>query len=155
MATPRMSLFPKMHKVLKRHYKPVPTPDRPVFEHLLYACCLENAPYEAADKALAAVSSSFFDWNEVRVSTVKELAEVMHILPDPAVAANNLKRVLQGVFESTYSFDLESLQKQNLGQAAQRLKKFEGTTPFAINYVTLRPEQMDALAPLVSRLAGN
>ncbi|MEX2558413.1 MAG: hypothetical protein WD403_00795, partial [Pirellulales bacterium] len=93
-------------------------------------------PYEAGDKALAAVSSSFFDWNEVRVSTVKELAEVMHILPDPAVAANNLKRVLQGVFESTYSFDLESLKKQNLGQAAQRLKKFEGTTPFAINYVT-------------------
>lgn len=137
MANPnRMALLTKMHKVLKKHYKPVPIPDRPVLEHLLYACCLENARYEQADKAFAAVSTSFFDWNEVRVSTVKELAEVMNMLPAAAAAAANLKRALQGVFESTYSFDLEPLKKQNLGQAQQRLKKLEGTTPFSIAYLT-------------------
>ena len=137
MANPnRMALLTKMHKVLKKHYKPVAIPDRPVLEHLLYACCLENAPYEQADKAFAAVSTSFFDWNEVRVSTVKELAEVMNMLPAAAAAAANLKRVLQGVFESTYSFDLEPLKKQNLGQAQQRLKKLEGATPFTISYLT-------------------
>jgi hypothetical protein len=131
-----MSLLGKMHKVLKKHYKPVPIPDRPVLEHLLFACCLENGPYDAAERAFAAISTTFFDFNEVRVSTVKELSEVMHMLPEPAVAAANLKRVLQSVFESTYSFDLEPLKKQNLGQAAQRLKKIDGTTPFAIAYVT-------------------
>lgn len=137
MANPnRMALLTKMHKVLKKHYKPVAIPDRPVLEHLLFACCLENAPYEQADKAFAAVSTSFFDWNEVRVSTVKELAEVMNMLPAAAAAASNLKRVLQGVFESTYSFDLEPLKKQNLGQAQQRLKKLEGATPFTIAYLT-------------------
>lgn len=137
MANPnRMALLTKMHKVLKKHYKPVAIPDRPVLEHLLYACCLENAPYEQADKAFAAVSTSFFDWNEVRVSTVKELAEVMSMLPAAAAAAANLKRVLQGVFESTYSFELEPLKKQNLGQAQQRLKKLEGATPFTIAYLT-------------------
>src|SRR5690348_12670171 len=132
----RAALINKMHKVLKKHYKPVPTPNRPALEHLLYACCLENAHYEAADKAYAAASTSFFDWNEVRVSTVKELAEVMNMLPDPPSAAANLKRALQGVFESTYSFDLETLKKQNLGQAQQRLKKLEGTTHFTIAYLT-------------------
>ena len=137
MANPnRMALLTKMHKVLKKHYKPAAIPDRPVLEHLLYACCLENAAYEQADKAFAAVSTSFFDWNEVRVSTVKELAEVMNVLPAAGAAAANLKRVLQGVFESTYSFDLEPLKKQNLGQAQQRLKKLEGTTPFTIAYLT-------------------
>lgn len=137
MATPnRMAILTKMHKVLKKHYKPAAIPDRPVLEHLLYACCLENAPYEAADKAFAAVSTGFFDWNEVRVSTVKELAEVMNMLPAPQEAAARLKKSLQAVFESTYSFDLEALKKQNLGQAQQRLKKFDGVTPFAIAYLT-------------------
>ncbi|HUY87482.1 MAG TPA: hypothetical protein VMV10_01985 [Pirellulales bacterium] len=137
MANPnRMALLTKMHKVLKKHYKPAPIPDRPVLEHLLYACCLENARYEQADKAFIAVSTSFFDWNEVRVSTVKELAEVMNMLPTATAAATHLKRALQSVFESTYSFDLEPLKKQNLGQAQQRLKKLEGTTPFSIAYLT-------------------
>jgi endonuclease III len=132
----RTAVLTKLHKVLKKHYKPVPTTERTVLAHLLYACCLENATYEAADKAFAAVSSGFFDWNEVRVSTVKELGEVMHMLPDPLSAASNLKRILQGVFESTYSFDLEALTKQNLGVAQQRLKKLEGCTNFAVAFVT-------------------
>lgn len=137
MASPnRAALITKMHKVLKKHYTPVPTPERPVLEQLLYACCLENARYEAADKAYAAVSTTFFDWNEVRVSTVKELAEVMHTLPDPQAAAARLKRTLQSVFEASYTFELEGLKKQNLGQAQQKLAKYEGVTPFAVAYVT-------------------
>jgi endonuclease-3 len=134
--TNRTAFLTKLHKVLKRHYKPVSTLERPVLSHLLYACCLENATYDAADKAFAAVSNGFFDWNEVRVSTVKELGEVMHMLPDPVAAASNLKRILQGVFESTYSFELEGLTKQNLGVAQQRLKKLDGCTNFAVAYVT-------------------
>lgn len=132
----RTALINKMYKVLKKHYKPVPTPERPALEHVLYACCLENAGYEAADKAYTAVSTTFFDWNEVRVSTAKELAEVMHTLPEPLVAAANLKRVLQGVFEASYSFDLEALKKLPLGQAQQKLQKIPGVTPFAVAYVT-------------------
>lgn len=132
----RTALINKVHKVLKKHYKPVSIPERPLLEHALYACCLENASYEAADKAYAAASSTFFDWNEVRVSTVKELAEVMHVLPEPAAAAGNLKRVLQSVFEANYSFDLETLKKMPLGQAQQKLQKHPGATPFVVAYVT-------------------
>lgn len=132
----RSALINKMHKVLKKHYKPVPIPQRPALEHLLYACCLENSHYEAADKAYAALSTSFFDWNEVRVSTVKELAEVMHMLPNPTAAAGNLKHVLQSVFEATYSFEIESLKKLPLGQAQQKLQKYNGVTPFAVGYLT-------------------
>jgi endonuclease III len=132
----RSALINKMYKVLKKHYKPVPIPERSTLEHVLYACCLENATYEAADKAYAAASSTFFDWNEVRVSTVKELAEVMHVLPEPVAAASNLKRVLQSVFEAGYSFDLEALKKLPLGQAQQKLQKHPGVTPFVVAYVT-------------------
>jgi endonuclease-3 len=132
----RSALINKMHKVLKKHYTPTPIPERPTLEHLLYACCLENAPYEAADKAYAALSTAFFDWNEVRVSTVKELSEVMHMLPEPTVAAGHVKHVLQTVFEATYSFDIEAMKKMPLGQAQQKLQKYDGVTAFGLAYVT-------------------
>jgi hypothetical protein len=132
----RSALFTKLHKVLKKHYKPLPSVERPVLEHMIYACCLENAPYTSADQAYETLVSGFFDWNEVRVSTVRELAKAMPMLPEPETAASNLKRILYSVFESAYSYDLEALKKQNLGQAIQKLKKYEGTTPFVVAFAT-------------------
>jgi endonuclease-3 len=38
------------------------------------------------------------------------------------------------VFESVYEFDIESLKKQNIGQAAKLLQKYNGTTPFVVSY---------------------
>lgn len=137
MAAPsRSSQFVKLHKILKKHYKPVaPDSSRPVLEQLLFACCLENAPYEAAEESFAALVHNFYDWNEIRVSTARELAEVMPGVPDPAAAANRVKRVLQSVFETTYTFDLEELRKLNLGPATEKLGKLAGASKFAVAYV--------------------
>ncbi|OHB81530.1 MAG: hypothetical protein A2V98_01395 [Planctomycetes bacterium RBG_16_64_12] len=133
----RTSRFNKVHKVLKKHYQMVPTdPDRTVFEQLVFACCLENAHYDRAEEACAALEHNFFDWNEIRVTTIRELSEVMARLPEPPAAANRVKRVLQSIFELTYSFDLEELRKQNLGPAVEHLKKIDGTTNFSVAYVT-------------------
>ena len=131
----RAAQFAKIYKVLKKSYKPVaPTADRQVLEHLVFACCLENAHFEKAEEAFATLVHTFFDWNEIRVTTVKELAEILAVLPDPAAAATRLKRVLQHVFESTYSFDLEDMRKKNLGQSVERLQKFTGITDFVVSY---------------------
>jgi endonuclease-3 len=136
-ASNRAALIDKTYKVLKKHFKPVaPNSNRALLEQLLFACCLENSRHEAAEEAYARLSTTFFDWNEVRVTTVKELAETMHMLADPAEAAERVKKSLQSVFESTYSFDLEHLKKQNIGQAIQKLEKYSGVTPFAVAYVT-------------------
>ncbi len=133
----RTALLNKTHRVLKQHYKAVHVPgDRSLLEHMLYACCLENASYEAAEKMFEHLRKSFFDWNEVRVSTVMELSEAMHTLPDPAAAASNLKRILQGTFESTYSFDLETLKKQNIGAGIKELEKLGGASAFVVGYAT-------------------
>ncbi len=138
MSTPnRSALINKIYKTLKKHYKSAASRnEQPVLESLLYACCLEDTQPATAEEVYAAIKSSFFDWNEVRVSTVKELAEVMEPLFNPVVAAGRLKSVLQNVFESDYSFDLESLKKQNLGAAIKRLQKLQGTTPFNVAYAT-------------------
>jgi hypothetical protein len=133
----RGPLINKLYKVLKQHYKPVEVDaNRPLLEQMLFACCLENAPYDKAAKTYEHVSTAFFDWNEVRVSTVNELAEAMRDLPTAAAAAANLKRLLQTVFESTYSFELEAMKKQNIGAGIKRLEKMEGATPFVVAFAT-------------------
>jgi hypothetical protein len=132
----RAAILNKAHKVLKKHYKPaVPPAERNVLEHLLYACCLENARVEAADEAFAKLKELFFDWNEVRVTTTTELAEVMTSIPDAPAAATRIKKSLQSVFEANYTFDLDPLQKQNLGKAEKDLEKIVGSSAFVRAYV--------------------
>lgn len=135
-ATTRSAQFVRLHKILKKHYAPVtPDPNRSVLEHLLFAACLENAHYRVAEEMFGALVHTFFDWNEIRVSSVRELSEVLSGLPDPAAAGLRVKRILQHIFEATYAFDLEDLRKQNLAPAVERLEKIEGTTKFSIAYV--------------------
>ena len=133
----RSALINTAYEVLKQHYQPLlPPADRSLFEHLLYACCLEDARPEAADEAFARLQQTFFDWNEVRVTTIRELSETMSSLPAPTAAATKLKRVLQHIFETHYSFDIESLKKQNLGKAVKDLEGIRGITHFVVDYVT-------------------
>ncbi len=135
--TNRSAIISKLYKVLKKHYKPIAPPaDRPALEHLIYGCLLENARYEAADEAFAKLKELYFDWNEIRVTTVTELAEGMGGVPDAPAAAQRVKRALQSIFEGGYSFDIESLKKQNLGKAEKDLEKVNGSTPFVRAYVT-------------------
>ncbi|MCO6046754.1 hypothetical protein NG895_22890 [Aeoliella sp. ICT_H6.2] len=122
---------------IKKHYKPVGvTKDRTLIEHLIFACLLENSPHEAAEEAFERLKTEYFDWNEVRVSTKRELAETLKTLNDPETAAERLKRTLHSVFESVYVYDLEHLKKQNLGQATKTIEKYEGTSPFTVAFVT-------------------
>jgi endonuclease-3 len=132
----RTAQFGKLHKVLKKHYKPVASnADRTVMEQLLFACCLDDARYEAAEEAFAALKHTFFDWNEVRVTSISELSEVMACLPDPRAAANRVKRVLHAVFESRFNFDLEDSKKKNLGPTIKWLEDLDGTTKSIVAFV--------------------
>jgi hypothetical protein len=134
MSTNRAALFSKIYKVLKKHYKPItPLAERSLLEHLLYAFCLENSRYEMADEAFAKLQL-YADWNEVRVTTVTELSEVMSMLPQAADAARHLKQTLQTIFETRYSFDLDYLKKMNLGKAIKELEGLRGITAFAVAY---------------------
>jgi hypothetical protein len=133
----RAAVLTKLHKVLKKHYEPVnPPAGRTLLENMLFACCLENSPYAAAEQAYEAVSKAYFDWNEVRVSTVKEISEVMKALPDPQASASLLRRCLQATFEANYSFDLELMKKLNLGVAVQKLSSYDGMSAFVVSYIT-------------------
>ena len=132
----RKQLVPKLHKVLKGHYKPVvANTGRSMLEQVLFACCLENAQHDAAEKAFSRLLEGYFDLNEIRVTTVAELAETLHGLPDPSRAALALRRVLQGVFESTYSFSLDHAKKHSIAHGVKTLEHIHGIPPFVVQHV--------------------
>lgn len=106
-----------------------------MLEHLLYACCLENATPAQADEAFGKLQTLYFDWNEVRVTTISELTDVMGKITDASDAARRLRYCLHHVFESHYSFEIDELKKLTIGKAIKQLKSYQGITPFVISYV--------------------
>ncbi len=136
VAQNRAALIKTTLNYAKKKFNPAPAPpERSLLEHWIYGCCLENAHHEEADKAYQAITEAAFDWNEIRVTTVTELAEQMSAVANPREAATRVKRTLQSVFEWKYTYDLESLKKQNLGKTEQDLLRLTGTSPFSVSYV--------------------
>ena len=133
----RAELIVKLYKAVKKDFQPISPPsNRTVIDHAIYACCLENSTAEEADESLAKLQENYFDWNEVRVTTDRELATTVKSLTDPLKAATRVKKMLYGIFETYYQFDLEFLKKENLGKAVQSFDKMVGVTPFAISYIS-------------------
>jgi endonuclease-3 len=108
---------------------------RPVLEQLLYAVCREGVTRERADRAFRTLRERFFDWNEVRVSSPRELAEALAGLPEPEARAQRLIDFLQEVFETDFAFDLEGLHKKGLKQAAKQLARYQAANDYAVAWV--------------------
>lgn len=134
-ASNRAKKIAKLHSVLKKHYQPVKAPTRSILEHIVYACCLEDSKFDHANDAFARLQEIYTGWNEIRVTTVAELAEEMSELSQPQLAAERVKRTLYGLFESQYSWDFDHLRKENLGKATQKLTAIKSITPFVLSYV--------------------
>ena len=133
----RAGLITKIFKVLKKYYKPaISRQDRSLLEHVLYGCCLENSTAEAVDEVFARLEQNYFDWNEIRVTSIAELSLSMASLSDPTEAARRLKGALHGIFETHYAFDIDALRKQNLGAAVKEFQQLGKLTKFGLAYVT-------------------
>ena len=112
-------------------------PARPVLEQFIYAICREGTTRPQADQAFQALQTRFFDWNEIRVSSPEELADVLAgLMPEPEKRAQRIVDFLQEVFETTFAFDLEALQKKGLKQAAKQLARYQAANDYAVAWVT-------------------
>jgi endonuclease-3 len=120
---------------LKKRYEAATSESLPVLEHFLYAVCREGTTREQADRAFRTLRERFFDWNEIRVSSTRELEEAMANLPEAEARALRLTSLLQEVFETTFSFDLETLHKKGFKQAAKHLARYQAANDYAVAYV--------------------
>ncbi|MCS7016237.1 MAG: hypothetical protein RMJ19_06325 [Gemmatales bacterium] len=105
---------------------------RPVLEQMLYAICRRNCARDAADAAFERLQRAFTDWNEVRVSALREVADVLAPLPEAFTRAEQITSLLDDVFNSQYSFDLEGLRNKPLQQATRQLARWRHADEFVI-----------------------
>ena len=119
--------------------EPEPDGPRPVLHEFIYALCREDATREQADQAFAHLCERFFDWNEVRVSSVRELEEAFAGLSNAAGRAERLSAFLREVFETEFSFDLDKqLLKKGLKLAAKQLASYEAFNDYIGAWVMQR-----------------
>lgn len=133
--TNKQRLLTQLFTNLKKRYDPRAQEARPVLEQFLYAIVREGTTRELADRAFRNLHERFFDWNEVRVSSPREIEEVLEDLPHADVRAQRLISVLQEVFETTFSFDLEGLHKKGVKQAAKQLSRYQAASDYAVAWV--------------------
>lgn len=139
-ATNKQRVLTNLFSGLKKRYDPADPESRPVLEQLLYAILREGTTRELAERAYRNLQEKFFDWNEIRVSSVREVEEAIGHLPQAEARAQRLIALLQEVFETTFSFDLESLHKKPLKQASKQLSRYKAIegNDFAVAWVIQR-----------------
>lgn len=112
---------------LKKRF-PLPAPEevspRPLLEELVFAICREGSTTADAQAGYERLRKAFVDWNEVRVSTVQEVADVLRPLPQAGPRAGWIIGVLQAVFELNYAFDLGDMEKKGLKHAAKQISRY-------------------------------
>ncbi len=121
----------------KKYGSRVPKTDHDVLDSLLFAICLEDATHERAEATIARLHEAFFDYNEIRVSSITEVQHVFVDESEPEWRAMRVRESLQQVFEGRYSYDLEDFKKKNLDAAEKYLKQISSLTPFVMSHTMM------------------
>jgi endonuclease-3 len=131
----KQRLLSTLFNAFKKHCPPAEPELRPVLEQLLFSVCRESTTRDQANQAFQGLQQRFYDWNEIRVSSLREIEDAIRNLPQADVRAQRLLGLLQEVFETTFSFDLESLHKKGLKQAAKQIARYQAANDFSVSWV--------------------
>lgn len=129
----------KLYRDLKRQYqKPQKVEYALLLDALVYAIVSENISVAKARSASRKLADYFIDFNDLRVSQLVEIVEVLG--GDTAVTRNiasMLTMALGTVFREYNTISLEALKKIGKRPARQVLEKMDGTTSFVVDYCVL------------------
>jgi endonuclease III len=119
---------------------------------LVYGIIGENTTEPGAQAAIAAMRDNFVDWNDLRVSRVEEITELL-TEDSPLIrrSAAAITIALRSVFDEFHSTSLVPLKKMGKRPAKQAMQKLQGVSHFALNYCMLTSLQAHAI-PLTKRM---
>jgi endonuclease-3 len=132
----KSKVLARLLKLLKKEFGGLPKREQlPVLEAMVFSACLENSSYEAADASFARLKDDFFDWNEVRVSTISELEPVFEGVHEPKWCAMRVRYLLYYVFDHQFSYDFDGIKKKPFELAFKQVSKIKHLTAFCRNYL--------------------
>lgn len=134
--SPRLA---KLVRSLKKNGEKHPMPSYPdPIEAIIYALISEPISEAAAGRTFKRMKSHFVDLNDLRVSRVEEIQDILRdVSPQAETSAQSVTRVLNTIFEKTDRISLDTLCHEGKRQAHKALSEIEGITPFAVNYCFL------------------
>jgi len=128
--------YPKVQKVA--HEEPV--------DAIVYAIICSRLDNKTTEAAIKKFSEYFVDLNDLRVSRIEEIVEMLG--EDTSVAkavATTITTVLRSIFNTYHKVSLEALKKMGKRPARQVLEKMEGTNRFIVDYCMLTSLQGHAI----------
>jgi endonuclease III len=129
----------RLYRELKRAHSEVekPTYEDPV-DALICGIISERVSESAAQKAFREITKAFVDWNDLRVSRVEEVAEVLgRKVVSSRATALTLTAALRRIFDEHHKISLQTLKKLGNRPVRQDLEKIGGVSRFVINYCLL------------------
>ena len=123
-----------------------------VTDAVVYSIISENMSEKAAESAIKRFTEYFVDLNDLRVSRVEEIVEVLgENTPATREIASRIIRVLQAIFNDYHKVSLEPLKKLGKRPARQVLEKIDGTSNFIVDYCMLTSLRGHAI-PLTNKM---
>lgn len=144
----------KLYRGLKRAHPKAEkvTYDDPI-EALIYGVVSEHTSESTVQRAVKGFRATFVDWNDLRVSRVEEIVE---ILQEDSVSSRAtafaLLTALRAVFDEYHTLSLQSLKKMGKRPAKQAMEALDGVGHFVVNYCMLTSLQGHAI-PLTETMA--
>ncbi len=90
---------------------------------------------EEALQRFRRLKTAFVDWNEVRISSVKEIQEVFEGIPDSLDLSIFVKDLLEQLHRQNQVMSLEFLAEKNLGDIRRYLRGIKGVDPATIDLI--------------------
>ncbi|MCI0498240.1 MAG: hypothetical protein L0Y36_00965 [Planctomycetales bacterium] len=129
----------KLFRSLKRAGETgsMPQYDDPV-EAVVYGLLCEQVPEAATGRMYKRIKSHFVDLNDLRVSRIEEILDVLRdASPAAEKAARAITQTLNAIFTQHDRISLDTLKHEGKRQAHKELSEISGMTPFACNFCFL------------------
>ncbi|MEZ6140245.1 MAG: hypothetical protein R3B84_06705 [Zavarzinella sp.] len=153
---PKQKLVDHLFSILNKNFTSQLPPQREVIDEVVYGILRENATSENADAAFNQLITQFIDWNEIRVSTVQELCDVLFMLSDVGPRAQRIISLLQEWFSLTYSYDMQDITSKGVKEGVRKIARLQAANDYLQAWITQRslgghalPIDESTLRPLV------
>ena len=142
-----------LHSSLKRKYSKVQNvTHKHVVDAIIYGIICEKFSVKDTDSAIKKFNDYFVDMNDLRVSRLEEIAEILgEDTPGNRQIALTITKVLQRIFNENHQISLEALHKMGKRPARQKLEEMEELSRFVVDYCMLTSLQGHAI-PLTEKM---
>jgi endonuclease-3 len=130
---PKTNRWRQVLKRLERQHGRPERRDAPSpLEALILGLLKAETSERVAERALRRLTAEFLDFNEVRVTRPREIADAIQSVADPLEKATRIVRVLSALFQQRGTMDLDFLRRLPAVQARAFLESLDGVDARAV-----------------------